>query len=412
MPAMSSMCQHGGIWLGKLDVSKQIDTKAKKKPNVGIITHATFERAGETPLDNLIGLAQPLTNRLFVITGDYYRNSTPGVEILRVKAKRRASFIGRVVQQGVTHVRQLRLLTKLRKEIDILIFYFGTPFPVPLIFAQALGMKCFIILATEGSGVWAHAAKASGTKLQFGEFTRFSIQEACERISYYFSDKLIAYSSCAVEQMNLRRYIEKIAIYPKYVSDYDIFDAKTKIEDRHGRIGYVGRLNEEKGILNLLEAIPQVLSERPDLIFTVIGEGRLRDDIQELLERNNLAEHVELVAWVAHNELPRWLNEFKLVVIPSYTEQGPNIMFECMACGTPVLATRVGAVSNVIEDGKTGFLLENNTPRCIAANITRAISWPNLEQVGRAAYAYVRQECTSKKASEAWSEILNYEPRR
>lgn len=403
-----SMDQPKGRELQKSDASTRNHAKLKK-PNVGIITHATLEKAGKNALDNLVTLIRPLTNRLFVITGDWYTNPTPGVKIIRIKAKRRSSFTGRVLQQGVTHIRQLRALLNLRRELDILVFNFGTPFPVPLIFAQALGMRCFIILATQGSRVWAQALKASGAPQQFGEFTRFRIQEACERVSYYFSDQLIAHSSRVVEQMKLQRYVDKIAIYPQYVANYDLFDAKISVEDRQDLIGYVGRLSEEKGILNLIKAIPQVLSVRPELRFAIVGEGHLRARIQELVDHNRLTEHVELVGWVRHNELPVWLNEFKLLVIPSYTEAGPNIMLESMACGTPVLAAQVGGVPDVIEDGKTGFLLENNSPACIARSIIHAASYPDLTTIARNAHLYVRQEFTYAKMSEAWSEILLYE---
>jgi glycosyltransferase involved in cell wall biosynthesis len=377
-----------------------------KKPNVGIMTHATFEKSGKTPLDNLVALINPLTNRLFVITGEY-NNSTAGVQVVRVKAARRKSTIARVLQQVLTHARQLRLLFKLRKDIDILVFLFGTPFPVPLIFAQALGMRCFIVLAVEGSAVWAAATKASGTPQQFGEFTRLGIQEACERISYYFSDKLIAYSKGIIDQMKLQRYANKTAMYPKYVSDYDAFGVRTRVEQRQDLIGYVGRLNEEKGILSLLEAIPQVVRERPHLRFIIIGEGRLREEVLRSLDTNNIARHVELVPWVSHRELPTWLNKFKLLVIPSYTEGLPNVMLEAMACGTPVLATPVGGVPDVIEDGKTGFLMNTNTSECIARNIIRAISNPDLEEISKNAYAYVRKEFTRNRAFEAWRQILD-----
>ena len=82
-------------------------------------------------------------------------------------------------------------------------------------------------------------------------------------------------------------------------------------------------------------------------------------------------------------------------------------MFESMACKTPVLAAPVGSVSDVIEDGKTGFLLENNSPACIARSILRAISSPDLERISQDGYDYVRENYTYARALEAWRKILS-----
>jgi len=77
-----------------------------------------------------------------------------------------------------------------------------------------------------------------------------------------------------------------------------------------------------------------------------------------------------------------------------------------MACGTPVLATPVGAIPDVIKDGETGFLMENNSPECIATNVIRALEYPDLEGVAQRARALVEREFTYEKAVERWKEVL------
>ena len=131
----------------------------------------------------------------------------------------------------------------------------------------------------------------------------------------------------------------------------------------------------------------------------------MRPQVEECA--NKLDGKVKFVGWISHDELPRYLNELKLLVLPSYTEGLPNIMLEAMACGTPVLATLVGAIPDIIKDGETGFIMENNSPECIAQNIIRALNHPNLERIAQNARALVEREFTFEKAVERYEKIVN-----
>ncbi|MFC1994375.1 glycosyltransferase, partial [Chloroflexota bacterium] len=89
---------------------------------------------------------------------------------------------------------------------------------------------------------------------------------------------------------------------------------------------------------------------------------------------------------------PGYLNDLKLLILPSYSEGLPKSVIEAMACGTPVLATSVGGIPDVIKDGETGFIMEDNSPETIAQNVVRALNNPNLEQITQNARKLVEQE--------------------
>lgn len=105
-----------------------------------------------------------------------------------------------------------------------------------------------------------------------------------------------------------------------------------------------------------------------------------------------------------HNKFPDYLN--KLFVLSSYTEGLPYTILEAMASGTPVLATPVGAIPDVIKDGETGFIMENNSPECIAKNVIRALEHPNPEEIIKNARALVEKKFTHKAAVERYRKIL------
>jgi len=125
-----------------------------------------------------------------------------------------------------------------------------------------------------------------------------------------------------------------------------------------------------------------------------------------------LDSKVEVLGWIPHKDLPAYLNELKLLVLPSYTEGFPGIMLEAMSCGTPVLATPVGGIPDVISDEETGFLVKKNSSKCIAENIIRALGHPNLEYIAKRARALVKTEFTYEVALEHYKVALNSTPHR
>ncbi|MDD1775204.1 MAG: glycosyltransferase family 4 protein, partial [Methanobacterium sp.] len=201
--------------------------------------------------------------------------------------------------------------------------------------------------------------------------------------------------------------INKTIIAHEHYIDLNNFNINEPLNKRKKQIGYLGRLSEEKGIMNLIRAIPAILEKDPEVSFLIVGDGPLKSDIEAFINKYNLEHKVILVGRIPHNEMAKYLNEVKLIVIPSYTEGLPNVMLEAMACGTPVLATPVGGIPDVVRDEKTGFIMETNVEECLAKHSVRAINHPCLNQIALNARDLIEKEFSFTKAVESYDHILS-----
>jgi len=226
------------------------------------------------------------------------------------------------------------------------------------------------------------------------------------KINYLLSTKIILYSPELITEWSLDKYRQKILIAYHHFLDFNTFNVTLPLTDRPALIGYIGRLSAEKGIENFVQALPAILHSYQNFHANIGGDGPLREEIKVILQEDNLTTRVNLLGWISHDDLPKYLNQLRLLVLPSYTEGLPNIMLEAMACGTPVLVTPVGVIPDIIIDGETGFIMENNSPECIAENVLRALNSPELEQIAENGRLFVMENFTLERAVVNWGEIL------
>ncbi len=123
---------------------------------------------------------------------------------------------------------------------------------------------------------------------------------------------------------------------------------------------FVGRLARNKGILLLLDAIAELQrSTHPEIVLGIRGDGPLRRRVQRRIARLGLQDHVVWIPPVADaDEMMLLYNSAKVVVCASTVEGNPRVIAEAMACGIPVISTRVGLMQEIIENGRNGFLVD------------------------------------------------------
>jgi glycosyltransferase involved in cell wall biosynthesis len=158
---------------------------------------------------------------------------------------------------------------------------------------------------------------------------------------------------------------------------YDHQDPCCTLREEYGMppdasiVGVVARLEHEKGHRTLLEAWPRVLARAPGAYLLVVGEGHLRPELERLAADLGIASRVVFVG--RRDDIPAVTAALDVAVLPSYREAQGIVVLEAMALSRPIVATRVGGIPEMIEDGVSGLLVPPHDPVAMADAIARLL---------------------------------------
>jgi len=178
-------------------------------------------------------------------------------------------------------------------------------------------------------------------------------------------------------------------------------------------IGTVGRLSEEKGHINLVNAAKNILQKCPKLVFLMVGDGPMRQHLEA--QARQLAERIQaksgngkppfIFAGVRRN-MPDIYGSMDIFVLASLTEGLPMALLEAMAAKRPVVATEVGAVPRVIEDGRSGLLVPPDNADALAEAIIRLLTDPQeAHDLAQRGHERVKKEFSSKTMARRYIEV-------
>ena len=174
------------------------------------------------------------------------------------------------------------------------------------------------------------------------------------------------------------------------------------------RLLTVGRLMKRKGHDRVLQALPELLKEFPDLRYQVAGVGAYESVLRGIVQCNGLQAHVTFLGKVPDRDLPHLLQETTVFVHPNRTTEeddveGFGIVFlEAAACGVPVVGGRSGGVPDAVSDGHNGLLVDDDPAELLEA-LRRLLRDPNLrQQMGSAGISWARRFTWGKAAQQIW----------
>jgi D-inositol-3-phosphate glycosyltransferase len=156
----------------------------------------------------------------------------------------------------------------------------------------------------------------------------------------------------------------------------DLARKELGLRDAQFIVLYVGRFAPVKGLDRLIAAAAHLRSHR-GLMFVIIGgddrQTHALAELRRLARKASVEGIVRFQGRVEHDLLPLHYSAADVLVVPSYYESFGLVALESLACGTPVIATNVGAMDTLIKDGKTGLLVDTPSPRSLASAIERFI---------------------------------------
>jgi len=181
------------------------------------------------------------------------------------------------------------------------------------------------------------------------------------------------------------------------------------------RLINIGRLEEQKGQLILVEAASKLLARgRAEFEVVIIGGGSFREALEAKIREHGLERHVKLAGWMTGVQIRQELTESRGFVLPSFAEGLPVVIMEALALHRPVIATYVASVPELVRPGETGWLVPAGDVEALADAIASLLDAPTerLAAMGAAGAMAVAEAHDVRIEARKLLDLINAVPRR
>ena len=196
-----------------------------------------------------------------------------------------------------------------------------------------------------------------------------------ELISYKLSDLIILSNNYDKEFINKYFKIKsnKITLIPNFV-DTKIF-RPIPTEKKEKSILYIGRLEKEKNLLNLIESFKYLDGYSLD----IIGKGEQKQLLVNKVKELDIQSQINFLGVIPNSKIPKLMNNYHILILPSLWEGNPKVILEGMSCGLICIGTNIPGIKEIIIHKKNGFLCDKDS-RSIAETIKYAYNNSNLRE--------------------------------
>jgi colanic acid/amylovoran biosynthesis glycosyltransferase len=207
---------------------------------------------------------------------------------------------------------------------------------------------------------------------------------------------------------------DKVMVHHSAI-DCSLFFFRKKKRRKHEKTHIVSvcRLVEKKGLDIAIQAIAKLVKKYKNVHFTIVGRGRLRDSLECLVKKLNIADRVTFFGWATQDQIVKILDKSHIFLLPSITasngdEEGiANSLKEAMSMGLIAIGTVHAGTPELIEDGVSGFLVPEKSSKELTKKIKYVIDHPERwKSIGRAARKKVEDEFETKKSIKELEQIF------
>lgn len=252
-----------------------------------------------------------------------------------------------------------------------------------------------------------------------GENWKIKLYEKLDKLFLRFADHVVTVSEgqrekvlkLGVKANNLSVIYNGINLNNVKNGSVNSIRTELSINDNLVIVVSAGRLSPEKNFTGLIDAAKVVMAKDNNIRFVVFGEGTLRKELEKKIRDGNLEGMFFLPGF--RKDFFSLLGETDIFVLPSFTEGLSNVILEAYAQRKPVVATRVGGNPEIVQDGKSGFLVSPHDTEKMAEYILRLAQDSKLrEEMGAKGYEYVKEhfsfDIQTRKYEALYKTIYNH----
>lgn len=223
------------------------------------------------------------------------------------------------------------------------------------------------------------------------EIHRSQLRNFIDRVTLPLADYIVSNSKAGKQILVNREKIDEKKIEVIYngidIQDFnkkqkadlaDLFTSESFFSNKF-IVGFIGSLTQQKGLNVLFEAAAELKEKSLNIILVLIGEGKRKQELEQLTKELGIED---IVYFTGYKDMGwKFMRLFDVLVSPSLWEGMPNVVIEAMAQGIIVVATNVGGIPELIEEGKDGFLVESKNIHALVDKISYIFNLPEEKRI-------------------------------